>query len=168
MRVPFVKKLWMSLFIALLSGPAFAVIGTIDAVPAATLLLPYFEVDVAHPNGMDTLFSINNAAADAVLAHVTIWTDQSVPAMAFDVYLTGYDVQTLSLRDLFVNGNVPTTASNGQDPQDHISPRGLVSRDVDFASCSGLPYSQPFVSVQLRAHLRAWLQGLSSPSSGNC
>ncbi len=30
-----------------LGGQAFAVIGTIDDVPAATLLLPYFEVDIA-------------------------------------------------------------------------------------------------------------------------
>ena len=32
-------------------APANAVIGTIDNVPAATLLLPYFEVDLANPNG---------------------------------------------------------------------------------------------------------------------
>ncbi|HEV7506116.1 MAG TPA: hypothetical protein VGS07_14500 [Thermoanaerobaculia bacterium] len=75
-----------------LGGPAFAVIGTIDNVPAATLLLPYFEVDIAHPGGVNTFFSINNALATAVLAHVTIWSDQSIPVLDFDVYLTGYDV----------------------------------------------------------------------------
>ena len=32
-----------------LSGQASAVIGTVDDVPAATLLLPYFEVDLANP-----------------------------------------------------------------------------------------------------------------------
>src|ERR1044071_8165429 len=67
-----------------LGGQAFALIGTIDDVPAATLLLPYFEVDIANPNGVTTLFSINNASATAVLAHVTVWTDQSVPALDFD------------------------------------------------------------------------------------
>ncbi|HEX3128548.1 MAG TPA: hypothetical protein VH394_14550, partial [Thermoanaerobaculia bacterium] len=46
-----------------LGGQAFAVIGTIDAVPAATLLVPYFEVDIANANGINTLFSINNASA---------------------------------------------------------------------------------------------------------
>ena len=35
---------------------------TIDAVPAATLLLPYFEVDIDNPGGVDTFFSINNAS----------------------------------------------------------------------------------------------------------
>src|SRR3954454_17316745 len=107
-----------------LGGQAFAVIGTIDDVPAATLLLPYFEVDLNNANGINTLFSINNASATAVLAHVTVWTDQSVPALDFDVYLTGYDVQTISLRDIFVNGNLPVTASAGQDPKDTISPKG--------------------------------------------
>ncbi|MES1242302.1 MAG: hypothetical protein ABUT39_11840 [Acidobacteriota bacterium] len=151
-----------------LGGQAFAVIGTIDAVPAATLLVPYFEVDIANANGINTLFSINNASATAVLAHVTVWTDQSVPALDFDVYLTGYDVQTISLRDIFVNGNVPITASVGQDPKDTISPQGPVSQDINFASCSSLPYPSPFVSAPFRAHLQAWLQGNQSPATGNC
>ena len=43
--------------------PAGAVICTIDDVPAATLLLPYFEVDLANGNGITTLFSVNNASA---------------------------------------------------------------------------------------------------------
>ena len=39
-----------------LSGQAFAIINTIDDVPASTLLLPYFEVDIADPvNGVNTL-----------------------------------------------------------------------------------------------------------------
>jgi hypothetical protein len=151
-----------------LGGQAFAVIDTIDAVPAATLLLPYFEVDIANGNGINTLFSINNASATAVLAHVTVWTDQSVPAIDFDVYLTGYDVQTISLRDIFVDGNVPVTASVGQDPKDTISPQGPVSQDINFASCSSLPYPRPYVSAPFRAHLQAWLQGNQSPATGNC
>ena len=165
------KKLCLCLaLVALLGlgGQAFAVIGTIDAVPAATLLVPYFEVDIANADGINTLFSINNASATAVLAHVTVWTDQSVPALDFDVYLTGYDVQTISLRDIFVNGNVPITASDGQDPKDTISPQGPVSQDINFASCSSLPYPSPFVSPPFRAHLQAWLQGNQSPATGNC
>jgi hypothetical protein len=151
-----------------LGGQAFAVIGTIDDVPAATLLLPYFEVDIANPNGVTTLFSINNASATAVLAHVTVWTDQSVPALDFDVYLTGYDVQTINLRDIFVAGNLPRTASVGQDPDDDISPQGPVSQDINFASCSVLPYAPGAVSASFRQHLQAWFQGNQSPATGNC
>jgi hypothetical protein len=170
MKVTGTKKLWAVLILGLLAtnGQAFAVIGTIDVVPAATLLLPYFEVDGVRPNGMDTLFSINNANANAVLAHVTIWTDQAIPVMSFDVYLTGYDTQTLSLRDILINGNVPVTASAGQDPTGRISPRGPLSQDVDLASCSSLPYQNPFLSAETRAHLQGWLRGRASPLTGNC
>ena len=69
--------------------------------PAATLLIPYFEVDLDDPSGPDTLVSVNNASAKPALARVVLWTDWGVPTLAFDVYLTGYDVQTLNLRDLF-------------------------------------------------------------------
>ncbi|MBP9144591.1 MAG: hypothetical protein KBI44_08920, partial [Thermoanaerobaculia bacterium] len=64
------KRLLVACLLAVLAAPAFAVIGTVDDVPAATLLLPYFEVDLADPSGVTTLMSINNASATAVLAHV--------------------------------------------------------------------------------------------------
>src|SRR6185436_8654026 len=82
------------------AGTAEARVGTIDNVPAATLLLPYFEVNLNDPNGITTLFTINNASATAVLAHVTLWSDLSVPTLAFNVYLTGYDVQSINVRDI--------------------------------------------------------------------
>ena len=87
-----------------------ALIGTIDDVPAATLLLPYFEVDLDNADGINTLLSINNASATAILAHVTLWSDLSVHVLDFSIYLTGYDVQTLNLKDLLVNRNAPRTA----------------------------------------------------------
>jgi hypothetical protein len=76
--------------------------------PAATLLFPYFEADLASPTGQNTLLSINNASSKPVLSRVVLWTDWGVPTLAFDVYLTGYDVQTINVRDLFT-GNLPTT-----------------------------------------------------------
>ncbi len=74
MKFTGIKKLSTILILGLLatSTPVFAVIGTIDVMPAATLLLPYFEVNSLHPDGLDTLLSINNADAGAVVAHVTI------------------------------------------------------------------------------------------------
>src|SRR4029077_842888 len=117
------------------AGQARAVICTGDDVPAATLLLPYFEVDGTNPNGVTTLFSINNASATAILAHVTVWTDLSYPVLDFNVYLTGYDVQSINLRDILLNGVLPQTASAGQDPGDSISPKGPFSQDINFASC---------------------------------
>jgi hypothetical protein len=133
------------------SVPGHALIGTLDQVPAATLLLPYFEVDLDNPNGLTTLMAINNASSTAALAHVIVWTDLSVPTLSFNIYLTGYDVQTINLRDIFVNGVLPRTASAQQDTGEAepnpaptpgaISNQGQFSNDVTFASCFGfLPY----------------------------
>jgi hypothetical protein len=146
--------------------PAAAVIGTIDDVPAATLLLPYFEVDVNDPLGTNTLFSINNASASAVLAHVVIWSDLSVPVLDFNIYLTGYDVQTVNLRDIIVNGKLPRTASDLQDPADVISPQGQFSQDITFASCTGqLP--PPDLPTNFIDHLKNALTGQPSSVLGN-
>ena len=153
-----------------LGGQAFALICTVDDVPAATLLLPYFEVDLANPNGVTTLFSVNNASATAVLAHVVVWTDLSVPVLDFNIYLTGYDVQTINMRDILA-GILPRTASDGQDPTDTISPQGDFSQDINFASCSGqlpiAPLPADFVD-----YLRRTLTGQSIPagfpSAGQC
>ena len=81
----------------MIPAAAHADLCTIEATPAATLLLPYFEVDIDNPNGVDTFFSINNAEPIGILAHVIVWTDMSVEALDFNVFLTGYDVQTIGL-----------------------------------------------------------------------
>ena len=156
------------LFLALLglATPVSAATCRIEETPAATLLLPYFEVDLNNPNGLTTLFSMNNASAAAILAHVVIWSDLSVPVLGFNVYLTGYDVQTINLRDTLISGALPLTASTGQDPSENISPRGAFSRDVNFASCTGQlpPLTLP---VNLIQHLQLALTGRPSPVLNN-
>jgi hypothetical protein len=151
-----------------LAGPAAATIGTIDNVPAATLMLPYFEVDLDNSQGVTTLFSINNSAAEAVLTKVVVWSDQSVPVLNFNIYLTGYDVETINMRDVLVLGNIPRTASDGQDPFDDVSPQGPLSQDINFASCTNFPYPNPVISNSFRDHLQAWLTGNESPATHNC
>ena len=147
--------------LTLLGSSATAEIGTIDAVPAATLLLPYFEVDPASSTGVNTIFSINNASAAATIAHVVIWSDLTVPLLDFNVYLTGYDVESVNLYNLIVNGNLPRTADAGRDTgTDSISPQGAAGlanvddgtagignglqnpEDIVIATCAGsLPLS---------------------------
>jgi hypothetical protein len=147
--------------------PGRAVICTIDAVPAATLLLPYFEVDLGNMWGNDTVFSVNNASATAVLAHVVVWSDLSVPVLDFNIYLTGYDVQTVNLRDV-IHGSLPQTASDGQDPHDTISPQGQFSQDINYASCTGLLPTPP-LPASFVAGLEASLTGQpSSNLAGRC
>jgi hypothetical protein len=148
---------------------ATAEICTIDNVPAATLLLPYFEVDLADPQGVTTLFSINNASASAAVAHVVMWSDLSVPTLDFDVYLTGFDNQAINLRDIF-NGILPVTADDGEDPTDTISPQGPISQDINFPGASGAcgdPIRNP-VSDIYRVHLATAHTGQLSPLLGAC
>ena len=139
---------------------------SIDNRPAATLLLPYFEVDPDNSAGLTTLFSVNYASATAVLANVVVWTDLGVPTLAFQVYLTGYDVQTINLRDLF-NGRLARTAPAGQDPGDTISPHGLLSQDITFGSCAGiLPYQD--LPPSFVTHLRMAHSGRFSSVFNGC
>ena len=150
--------------------PASAEICTIDDVPAATLLLPYFEVDLGNTTGVNTLFSINNASASAAVAHVTVWTDQSIPTLDFDVYLTGYDVQTISMRDIF-SGNLPVTADDGADPADTISNQGDFSQDINFPGSSGpcvQAYTNPVLDNFRVTNLRAAHTGENAPAYGGC
>jgi len=121
---------------------ARAEICTIDPVPAATLLIPYFAVDLDACDGVGTTtsFTINNAAASPAIAHVVVWTDWSVPALDFDVFLTGYDVQVIDLKALLCRGELPATGTG--------SPATLDATTQD--------------------HVRAWLTGRESPLFGNC
>jgi hypothetical protein len=147
--------------------PAAARTCAVDVVPAATLLLPYFEVDLTDASGRTTLFSVSNASDRGILAHVVLWTDLGVPTLAFDVYLTGYDVQTINLRDVFA-GQLPRTASDGQDPQDTISPQGEFSQDINYANCTGLMPPPP-LQANFVDHLRRAHRGLASPLlNGSC
>ena len=161
-----------------LGGQASAVICTIDDVPAATLLLPYFEVDVFDANGITTLFSINNASASAVLAHVVVWSDLSVPVLDFNVYLTGYDVQSINMRDILVNGILPRTAPPTQDTGEAepnpaptptaISNQGAFSEDANFPGCADQLPPPPLTNFPgFIDHLQRSLRGLSSPVLGN-
>jgi hypothetical protein len=172
-----------------LGGQAIAEICTIDDVPAATLLLPYFEVNLNDPNGVTTLFSVNNASAAAAIAHITLWTDQSIPTLDFDVYLTGYDVQTINVRDIF-NGNLPRTADRGADSGDANSPSPPpgstqaanvnpftgpftpgVPTEFDFGGSSGpcvAPYTNPVLDNFRITNLRAAHTGQNAPAYGGC
>lgn len=133
--------------------------------PGSTLLLPYFEVDLENPSGLTTLFSINNASATAILTHVTLWSDMGVPVFAFNMYLTGYDMQTINLRDI-LTGKAPRTASAGQDPGDQISPKGILSQDINFASCTGQIPSNSTIPALYTTYMQAALTGKPSTFHG--
>ena len=120
------------------TAPLHAEICTNDPVPAATLLVPYFEVDMENPDCVTTLFSINNAWPEATVAHVTFWTDWSQPTLDFDIYLSGFDVVTVNIRDVLL-GNIPITADAQSDLDDTISPHGMnPAWDDSFEGCDDI------------------------------
>ncbi|MEO7326410.1 MAG: hypothetical protein ABIW82_16430 [Dokdonella sp.] len=135
-------------------------IGPSDPAPGATLLFPYFEVDLNSPAGVDTLLTVHNSSATAILSHVTVWTDLGYPVLTFNAYMTGYDVFSLDMRSALVDRTLPRTASAGQDPTDTISHKGMFSQDINFASCNGqLPYATPILTPAYAADLRSLLTG---------
>src|SRR5436305_3746895 len=84
----------------------------ISVLPAATLLLPYFEVDPLErqTTARTTLFTIQNTTAMPQIARVTLWTDWSYPMLTFNVFLTGYDVQSINLYDILARGTIAPAA----------------------------------------------------------
>jgi hypothetical protein len=121
-----------------------AVLCTPDVVPAATLLVPYFEVDLGQCTasaGSTTVIRMTSVQAAAQLANVVLWTDWSVPVLAFDVYFTGYDVVNVDLRPILCAGELPSLQ--------HGSP----GRMIDAAEL---------------ADVQASLKGEKSPKTGMC
>ncbi|MEA2338966.1 MAG: hypothetical protein QOE82_2973, partial [Thermoanaerobaculia bacterium] len=123
----------------------------IGVAPAATLLLPYFEVDVTNRT-QTTLFTITNVSRYSQIAHVTVWTDFSFPVLDFNIFLTGYDVQGINMLDILTTGTVASAAGTG--PTTAQSPLGtagnipsLTTPTPAFANpnftatinCGGLP-----------------------------
>src|SRR5438045_9005116 len=74
----------------------------ISVAPAATLLLPYFEVDTHSPlaTARTTLFTIVNTSPLTQIAKITLWTDWAYPALTFNAWMTGYGVASMNLPDL--------------------------------------------------------------------
>ncbi|HEV7238041.1 MAG TPA: hypothetical protein VGQ36_02295 [Thermoanaerobaculia bacterium] len=110
----------------------------IAPLPAATLLLPYFEVDLDDPNGTTTLFTITNVSPRDQIAHVTLWTDRAFPVIGFNIYLTGYDVQSINLFDVIARGHIAPERGTGTQ----IQKRGRYSdpnTTLDLSSCDRLP-----------------------------
>ena len=79
----------------------------IGLAPAATLLLPYFQVELngTGSTARTTVFSVINVSPSPQIARVTIWTDWSYPALTFSLFLTGYDVRAVDLRAVLQAGD---------------------------------------------------------------
>ena len=110
----------------------------LSTLPAATLLLPHFEVDTSSPGGRTTLFTITNVTNVDQIARVTLWTDYGFPVITFNVFLTGYDVQAINLYDIIERGIIAPDAGTGTEVHD----RGDFSdpnNSADLTMCDRLP-----------------------------
>ena len=89
----------------------------ISNVPAATLLLPVFEVDFNSPSttAVNTLFTVTNTSDLPQIAHITVWTDFSYPVLDFNIFLTGYDVQSISMYDILNRGVIDEVLRIGNE-----------------------------------------------------
>lgn len=163
------KKILILVAVLLLAAPAFsqasrfpgsAGAGTtlnndscdIGVSPAATLLLPYFEVDFNSNSteAVNTVFTITNVTNMPQIAHVTIWTDWSVPVLDFNIFLTGYDVQGISLYDIISRGMIPPTSvttTEGPFSLDNVVGNPGFRADVATA-CANLPGQIPASLLQ--------------------
>ncbi|MDC8014835.1 Ig domain-containing protein [Tahibacter soli] len=115
---------------------AQAAINTIDNVPAATLLLPNFEIGTDPAS--HTVITVGNRAATETLAHVVLWTDRGVPSASFDVRLPARGVSEIDLSAIFTTGALPQSTAGG------------------FGTCAGTLPPAPLDPVALRnAHTGA-------------
>ena len=94
-----------------LTSTAYATYCANDVVPASTLLFPFVQYDydagLIGENGATTLFAITNVSNRAQIVHITLWTDYSIAILDFNIVLTGYDVQTINIRDILRDGILP-------------------------------------------------------------
>jgi hypothetical protein len=95
-----------------LGSAAYAVECALDVVPASTLLFPFvnydYEQGAIDNSGQTTLFAITNVSSEAQIVHITLWTDYSIAILDFNLTLTGYDVQTINIRDILREGLLPS------------------------------------------------------------
>jgi len=171
-------KLWAPLVLLCITAPLFAGTYTVGGptttnnddscdialLPAATLLLPYFEVDINNISGETTLFTVTNTTSVPQVAHVTLWSDYSYPVINFNLYLTGYDVQSINLYDVIVRGIIAPDLGTGSD----ISPEGEISDSINpklnLDNCDELPGAIP--SVYVNYMKKAFTEG-TTPAFGS-
>jgi hypothetical protein len=141
----------------------------IGVTPAATLLLPYFQVDLANAAGETTLFTVTNVSQLPQIAHVTIWTDRSFPVLDFNIFLTGYDVQSINLFDVISRGLIapPGTSSDTLEGR-----RSLLNTDnplLDITNCDRLAVNirQPLLGDLQTALTTGLTSGCGSTRVGN-
>jgi hypothetical protein len=100
------------------------------------------------------------------IARVTLWTDHAYPVIAFNVYLTGYDVQAINLFDVIQRGIIAPDAGTGTT----VTSRGAYSdpnHEIDVTGCSRLPGAlDPFYVTRMRSAFTLGVVGAAGSAPG--
>ncbi|MGE5235281.1 MAG: hypothetical protein ACM3O7_02890 [Acidobacteriota bacterium] len=178
------KVLIFALAAALMGGAAYANFCARDAVPSATLLVPYIVVDMnadGTPNdqGYTTLLAVTNVSASKQLIHVVVYNAWSKGVVDFDEVLSGYDEWLINFRDLvagrfdlfdtgspstgFWTGTVGSIGSPfGPSTNNSAATGRLIDmEDTDYATPSNAGCGFPW--GDLSAYAGIIVSGLSSP-----
>jgi hypothetical protein len=141
----------------------------IAPLPAATLLLPYFEVDFISPPELarTTIFTIVNTSPQPQIARVTLWTDRGYPVVVFNLFLTGYDVQPINLRDVLrTNGFI--AEPSGTSSAAPVGNRSLANdANPHFLPSAASYCSQGLLPGRIPAPVTEVIRSLLTGGSGN-
>lgn len=168
------KLLSAALACGLCAGPADAAICAADQKPAATLLIPYFEVHLTSCGSPTqapvTRFWVRNISNAPQLAQVTLWSNLAVPAFGFFLYLPPLAAQRVDLADVLCDGRLPSSG-RAVSPNSPFDTDGI---NENFASCNfgtdpslGLPVANE-LSPAFLFDVQSRLTGRRSPATGQC
>jgi hypothetical protein len=153
------------------AGSASAVTCTVDQRPAATLLVPWFQVTF-NPDGspqtatspslqpaLDTIVTIGNASSAPTIAHVAVYNDRSVMVLDFNVALTGFDVQSMRMSTV-LSGTLPSTPITTSHVSNRDTPLGQAQQGQggsggDFDVCQRNPLAAVYPVGFLRVRPNA-------------
>lgn len=147
----------------------------IAVMPAATLLLPYFEVDVTSPPTVahTTLFTVVNTTKVPQIARVTLWTDLGYPVVNFNLFLTGYDVQAINLYDVLgsrgviasPDGTSSTTETGSRSLANNANPNFAPTAAADCTINPGV-IPAPIVNDIRNALTKGFISGCGTERVG--
>ena len=102
-------KSWRrSLLMLAISLLAIAPIAAAAITPQSDVLLPWFEIDLEHPDaGLVTIFSVVNASPDPVRTRFTVYSNWGIPMLEVPIEFQRTEVKTIDLRSWIVNGVLP-------------------------------------------------------------
>ncbi len=162
-----------------IANTASAVTCTSDQHPAATLLVPYFQVSYDGSGNLvstgagarDTIVTIANASSAPMVAHVSVFDRNSSFLLDFNVALTGFDVQAMRVSDILA-GNLPsagTTVGGGvcQHEGGDVYPNGFL-RVNPLAPATGLDNSRAISDYPSPAFGPAFSTSLIQSLRNNC